>query len=41
MIPMVSPDGFITTDELFLLDALVSRIAVPESAALGEMGLGL
>jgi chemotaxis signal transduction protein len=41
VIPVVSPDGFLTTDELFLLDALVSRIAVPESAALGEMGLGL
>jgi chemotaxis signal transduction protein len=41
VIPVVSPDGFLTADELFLLDALVSRIAVPESAALGEMGLGL
>ena len=41
VIPVVSPDGFLTSDELFLLDALVSRIGVPESAALGEMGLGL
>jgi chemotaxis signal transduction protein len=41
VIPVVSPEGFLTADELFLLDALVSRIRVPESAALGEMGLGL
>jgi chemotaxis signal transduction protein len=41
VIPVVSPDGFLTTDELFLLDALVSRMGVPESAAVGEMGLGV
>jgi chemotaxis signal transduction protein len=41
VIPVVSPEGFLTADELFLLDALVSRIRVPESAALGEMSLGL
>ena len=41
VIPVVSPEGFLTSDELFLLDALVSRMAVPESAAMNEMGLGL
>jgi len=41
VIPVVSPEGFLTTDELFLLDALVGRMRVPESAAVGEMGLGL
>jgi chemotaxis signal transduction protein len=39
--PVVSPEGFLTTDELFLLDALVSRRGVPESAPASEMGLGL
>ena len=41
VIPVVSPEGFLTTDELFLLDALAGRMRVPESAAVGEMGLGL
>ena len=41
VIPVVSPEGFLTADELFLLDALVSRMAVPETAAVNEMGLGL
>jgi len=41
VIPVVSHEGFLTPDELFLLDALVSRMGVPESAALSEMGLGL
>ena len=41
VIPVVSPEGFLTTDELFLLDALVSRMVVPETAAVNEMGLGL
>jgi chemotaxis signal transduction protein len=41
VIPVVSPEGFLTADELFLLDAFVSRMAVPESAAVIEMGLGL
>ena len=41
VIPVVSPEGFLTSDELFLLDALVSRMAVPELAAMNEMGLGL
>jgi hypothetical protein len=37
----VSPEGFLTTDELFLLDALVGRMGLPESTAVSEMGLGL
>jgi hypothetical protein len=41
VIPVVSPEGFLTTDELFLLDALVSRMGLPESAALSETGLGV
>jgi chemotaxis signal transduction protein len=41
VIPVVSPEGFLTSDELFLLDALVSRLAVPETAAVGEMSQGL
>lgn len=41
VIPVVNPEGFLTTDELFLLDALVARMGVPASAATSEMGLGL
>ena len=41
VLPVVSPEGFLTADELFLLDALVSRMVVPETAAVNEMGLGL
>lgn len=41
VIPVVNPEGFLTTDELFLLDALVGRMGVPASAATSEMGLGL
>jgi chemotaxis signal transduction protein len=41
VIPVVNPEGFLTTDELFLLDALVGRMGVPASAAASEMGLGL
>lgn len=41
VIPVVSPAGFLTTDELFLLDAWASRMATPEAAtAAGEAGLG-
>jgi hypothetical protein len=36
----VTPEGFLTTDELFLLDARVSRMGVPEATA-SEMGLSL
>lgn len=41
VIPVVSPEGFLTSDELFCLDALVSRMAMPETATVGEMGQGL
>ncbi len=41
VIPVVSPEGLLTADELFLLDALVGRMGVPASAAASEMGLGL
>jgi hypothetical protein len=41
VIPVVSPEGLLTADELFLLDALVSRMVVPETAPVNEMGLGL
>jgi chemotaxis signal transduction protein len=41
VIPVVNPEGFLTTDELFLLDALVGRMGVPASAAASEMGPGL
>ncbi len=41
VIPVVSHEGFLTADELFLLDALAGRMRLPESAAVGDMGLGL
>lgn len=41
VIPVVHPEGFLTSDELFLLDTLVARMGVPASAAASEMGLGL
>lgn len=41
VIPVVSSEGFLTTDELFLLDTVVGRMGVPASAATSEMGLGL
>jgi chemotaxis signal transduction protein len=41
VIPVVNPEGFLTTDELFLLDTLVGRMGVPASAAASEMGSGL
>ncbi|HET7106921.1 MAG TPA: chemotaxis protein CheW [Candidatus Acidoferrum sp.] len=41
VLPVVSPEGFLTADELFRLDALAGRLRMPESAAAGEMGLGL
>ena len=41
VIPVVSSEGFLTSDELFLLDTLVGRMGVPASAATSEMGLGL
>ena len=39
VIPVVSPAGFLTPDELFLLDATASRMVVPELPAIGEVGL--
>ncbi len=39
VIPVVNPAGFLTPDELFLLDAAASRLLVPEPPAEGEMGL--
>jgi len=41
VIPVVSHEGFLTADELFLLDALAGRMRLPESAAVGDIGLGL
>ena len=41
VIPVVSPEGFLTADELFLLDTVVNRMVVPETATMNEMGLGL
>jgi len=39
VIPVVNPAGFLTSDELFLLDAAASRLMAPELPAGGEMGL--
>jgi chemotaxis signal transduction protein len=41
VIPVVSPAGFLTPDELFLLDATASRLVVPELPATGEVGLNV
>jgi chemotaxis signal transduction protein len=41
VIPVVSPEGFLTEEELFRLDAAVGRMAVPESTVAGEMGLSV
>jgi chemotaxis signal transduction protein len=41
VVPVVSPAGFLTADELFLLDATASRLAVPGVAAAGELGLSI
>lgn len=41
VIPVVSPEGFLTADELFLLDTVVNRMVIPETATMNEMGLGL
>ena len=40
VLPVVSPEGFLTSDELFLLDTQVSRMAAPETAAVNELGFG-
>ncbi|HKM67975.1 MAG TPA: chemotaxis protein CheW [Candidatus Acidoferrum sp.] len=41
VIPVVSPAGFLTDDELFLLDTVASRNAVPATAPANELGLSL
>src|SRR5258708_19477418 len=38
VIPVVSPEGFLTTAELFLLDALFSRIGLRDSPAFRLIG---
>ena len=39
VIPVVNPAGFLTSDELFLLDALAGRTALPETHVIPELGL--
>jgi chemotaxis signal transduction protein len=39
VIPVVSPAGFLTEEELFLLDTVASRNAVPATAPVNELGL--
>ncbi|HUL34356.1 MAG TPA: chemotaxis protein CheW [Candidatus Eisenbacteria bacterium] len=41
VVPVVSPAGFLTSDELFQLDAAASRLVVHELPASGEMGLSV
>jgi len=41
VIPVVSPAGFLTDDELFLLDTVASRNAVPATSPASELGLSL
>jgi len=41
VVPVVNPAGFLTSDELFQLDAVASRLAAPEFPAGGEMGLSV
>jgi len=41
VIPVVNPAGFLTDDELFVLDAAASRLMAPEAPPAGEMGLSL
>jgi chemotaxis signal transduction protein len=41
VIPVVNPASFLTDDELFLLDTVASRAAVPEALPAGELGLSL
>jgi len=41
VVPVVSPSGFLTAEELFLLDTVAARLAVPESSPTTEVGLGL
>ena len=41
VIPVVNPSGFLTDEELFLLDTVASRAAVQEAPAVSELGLSL
>lgn len=41
VVPVVNPAGFLTSDELFQLDAAASRLAAPEFPAGGELGLSV
>lgn len=41
VVPVVSPAGFLTSDELFQLDAAASRLVAPEFPTGGEMGLSV
>jgi len=40
VVPVVNPAGFLTDDELFVLDAMASRMAVPDTPP-NEMGLSV
>jgi len=39
--PVVSTGGFLTAEEVFLLDTVAARLTVPESSPTTEVGLGL
>ena len=41
VVPVVNPTGFLTAEELFVLDTAASRLVVPEFPAGGEMGLSV
>jgi chemotaxis signal transduction protein len=41
VVPVVNPAGFLTSEELFTLDAAASRLVAPEFPAGGEMGLSV
>jgi len=41
VVPVVNPGGFLTDDELFALDAMASRMAVPDAPPSNEMGLSV
>ena len=41
VVPVVNPAGFLTSDELFQLDAAASRLVAPDFPAGGEMGLSV
>ena len=41
VVPVVNPAGFLTDDELFVLDAMASRMAVPDGPPPNETGLSV